>query len=166
LHQVELGPGGLGASWCFFSRALDLAGYVKPPRPEKRFPWDFRSYHGTFHKLNRKMPKMKTNEILTLQALKFKKELLAGASDLPSDAPAWMANAEPGGDNIRNICALISIPLFDEVERLCGVLRMSKRRFVELALRDFAEKANQTIDDVGLTNVSVTSMGQIPVDEA
>lgn len=106
---------------------------------------------------------MKTAEILTLQALKFKKELLDGASDLPEGAPLWMANA---GEETRNICALISIPLFDEVERLFSVLRMSKRRVIELALRDFAEKANEAIEGVGLTNVTSTSIGQVSVDEA
>lgn len=43
---------------------------------------------------------------------------------------------------------------------------MSKRRFVELALRDLAQKANQAIEDVGLTNVTSFSVGEIPVDEA
>lgn len=109
---------------------------------------------------------MKTNEILTLQALKFKRNLLAGASDLPDGAPAWMANSDSGGDNTRNICALISIPLFEEIERLSSVLSMSKRRFVELALRDLAEKANDAIEGVGLTNVTSTTMGEVPVDEA
>lgn len=109
---------------------------------------------------------MKTNEILTLQALKFKKDLLAGASDLPEGAPLWMVEAAVGADTTRNICAFISIPLFEEVERLSSVLSMSKRRFVELALRDMSEKANQAIEDVGLTNVSVTSRGEVPVDEA
>ena len=109
---------------------------------------------------------MKTHEILTLQALKFKQDLLNGNSDLPEGAPEWMANVDPGADNTRNICALISIPLFEEIERLSSVLSMSKRRFVELALRDLAEKANQAIEDVGLTNVTSFSVGEVPVDEA
>lgn len=106
---------------------------------------------------------MKTNEILTLQVLKFKKNLLNGQSDLPENAPAWMSESI---DKPRNICAFISEPLHEEIDRLCSVLSMSKRRFVELALRDMAEKTNGVIEGVGLTNVTVQTIGQIPVNEA
>jgi len=109
---------------------------------------------------------MKTQEILTLQALKFKQDLFNNHRDLPDGAPEWMVNVDPGADNTRNICALISVPLFEEVERLSSVLSLSKRRLVELALRDLAEKANQAIEDVGLTNVTSFSVGEVPVDEA
>ena len=106
---------------------------------------------------------MKTNETLMLQALKFKKELLQDHSDLNENDPLWMS------DDIgktRNICAFISEPMSEEIDRLCSVFSMSKRRFVELALRDLAEKSNQTIEGLGLTNVTVSSMGQVPTDEA
>jgi len=43
---------------------------------------------------------------------------------------------------------------------------MSKRRFAELALRDMAEKATKAIDDVGLRNVTSTSVGEVPKDQA
>jgi len=109
---------------------------------------------------------MNTKEILTLQALKFKKDLLNGAQDIPTDAPAWMRDVDPGTDETRNICALISIPLFDEINNLCNVLSMSKRRFVELALRDLTEKAVQTIDEIGLKKVTSEVYGEVPVDEA
>lgn len=106
---------------------------------------------------------MKTNEILTLQALKFKKSLLNGASDLSDSDPVWLSDTN---EKTRNICAFISMPLSDEIDRLCAVLSISKRRFVELSLRDMAEKANGVIEGVGLTNVSASSVGDIPVDEA
>lgn len=109
--------------------------------------------------------KMETHEIFTLQALKLKKKLLDDAST-SEGSPAWLLDAEPGSDNVRNICALISVPLFDEIERLSGVLSMSKRRLVELALRDLAQKANQALDGVGLENLSCVSIGDVPVDEA
>lgn len=109
---------------------------------------------------------METKEILTLQALKFKQQLLGGNQDLQEGAAAWMFNVDPGADQTRNICALISIPLFDEIERLSNVLSMSKRRFVELALRDLAVTANEAIEGVGLTNVTSSRIGDVPVDEA
>lgn len=109
---------------------------------------------------------MNTNQILTLQALKFKQGLLDGDQDLPTDAPAWMRDVDPGTDDTRNICALISVPLFEQINTLCSVLSMSKRRFVELALRDLTEKAVQAIEDVGITNFTSVSIGEVPVDQA
>jgi hypothetical protein len=108
---------------------------------------------------------MNTNEILTLQALKFKQELLRGEQDLPTDAPEWMRDVDPGNDDTRNICALISVPLFEQINTVCSVLSMSKRRFVELALRDLTEKAVQAIADVGLTNVTSMSVGDVSLDQ-
>ena len=108
---------------------------------------------------------MKTYEILTLQALKFKQDLLNGASDLSEGAPVWLRKVDPGADDTRNICALISVPLFEEIDRLLSVLSMSKRRFVELALLDMAVKANEAIASVGLTNVTSSTIGEFPVDQ-
>lgn len=109
---------------------------------------------------------METKEILTLQALKFKQQLLGDQQDLPEGSPQWMLNVDPGADSTRNICALISVPLFEEIERLSNVLSMSKRRFVELALRDLAVSANEAIEAVGLINVTSSRIGEVPVDEA
>jgi hypothetical protein len=108
---------------------------------------------------------MKTQEILTLQALKFKQNLLNDQSDLADGSPVWLQKVDPGADDTRNICALISVPLFEEIDRLLSVLSMSKRRFVELALLDLAVKANEAIAGVGLTNVTSTSIGSVPTDE-
>ena len=108
---------------------------------------------------------MNTDQILTLQALKFKQELMQGQQDLPTDAPAWMRDVDPGADDTRNICALISVPLFEQINTVCSVLSMSKRRFVELALRDLTEKAVQAIANVGLTNVTSISSGDFPLDQ-
>ena len=35
---------------------------------------------------------------------------------------------------IKNVCAKISIQLADELEETCAVLRISKRKFIELAI--------------------------------
>ena len=109
---------------------------------------------------------MNTDEILSFQALKFKQDLMQGEQDLPTNAPAWMRDVDPGADETRNICALISVPLFEQINTVCSVLSMSKRRFVELALRDLTEKAGQAIEDVGITNFASSSIGEVPVDQA
>ena len=48
----------------------------------------------------------------------------------------------------RNICAIISTTLFDNVENVTNLLSMSKRQFVEHALIEAVEKANSIINEV------------------
>jgi hypothetical protein len=38
--------------------------------------------------------------------------------------------------------------LFEEVENYCGLLDLSKRRFVEMALQDFLVKTRAVVDKV------------------
>ena len=56
---------------------------------------------------------------------------------------------------------------FDEIQRLGGLLSISKRRMVEMALRDIAISANKALDEVGFDAPSMTyrSLGEIPVDQ-
>lgn len=88
---------------------------------------------------------MKTDEVLILQALKFK-QLHTQGHDMPGDVLEQMMDALPEvKEKLRNICAFISPVLFEEIEGLCGMLELSKRQFVEMALRDMVEKAKATI---------------------
>jgi hypothetical protein len=93
---------------------------------------------------------MSPKETLTLQALKLKQLHTRGCSD-PAFLEALLENAKPEGvpePEMRNICALVSRPLFDKVEQLCGLLELSKRQFVEMALVEFVDKANQVMSEV------------------
>lgn len=85
---------------------------------------------------------MTTEETLTLQALKFK------ASHSGKGPLLEAALKSAPADITRNICALISVPLFEEVESLCSLLDLSKREFVEMALIDLVQKTKQVIDKV------------------
>lgn len=85
---------------------------------------------------------MTTEETLTLQALKFKAAHVGRGSLLE----AVLADAPQ--EATRNICALISVPLFNEVEQFCNMLELSKREFVEMALVDLLEKTHAVIDRV------------------
>lgn len=88
---------------------------------------------------------MNTDEVLTLQALKFK-ELHTQASTINSRLIDGLIEQSPDvREKLRNICAFISPGLFDQVENLCGLLDLSKRQFVEMALKDLVDKANATI---------------------
>lgn len=110
---------------------------------------------------------MKTSEVLQLQALKYKKEVLETHPGLMQEEgqPDWMYEGL-GNDESRNICALIPLVLFDEIERVSGILSISKRRIVEIALRDFALNANKALDEVGFdaTSISYEAWGSIPKD--
>lgn len=60
------------------------------------------------------------------------------------------ANAEQVKANLRNVCALISVQLFDDLEGICGLLDMSKRKFIENALIFAIDEANLVIRETGL----------------
>ena len=59
-------------------------------------------------------------------------------------------NVEAIKANLRNVCALISVELFDDLEGICGLLDMSKRKFIENALIFAIEEANVVIRETGL----------------
>ena len=114
---------------------------------------------------------MKTSELLHLQALKFKRQVLNQTPDFEHDdqTPAWMRHEyDANGGESRNICAMIPLSLFDEIQRLSGLLSISKRRMVEIALRDLAISSNKALGDVGFDAASLTyrAVGEVPSDEA
>ena len=49
-------------------------------------------------------------------------------------------------DNVRNVCALISVPLFESLERTCAVLDITKRQFIEAALIECIARATPAVD--------------------
>jgi hypothetical protein len=94
---------------------------------------------------------MNLDETVRLQALKLKQMHTRGSSepdailDMFANDPA---NAEQLKALTRNICAHISVELFNEVEGLCEMLSLSKRRFVELALTEAIAKASSVVNEV------------------
>lgn len=112
---------------------------------------------------------MNTSQLLQLQALKFKRQVIDDNPDFEhtDNTPAWMRDTYEVSGDTRNICAMIPLSLFQEIDRLSGVLSISKRRMIEMALRDMAISANKALDDVGFDASSMTSetMGDFPVDE-
>lgn len=91
---------------------------------------------------------MKTEETLLLQALKLK-QLGDHGHSLDGDIVEDMAlsNTEATKNSMRNICAFITVPLFDDVTNVCQILSLSKRQIVEMALIDVMEKAHKIIND-------------------
>lgn len=80
------------------------------------------------------------------------KQLTTKGSDFPDELlddlleVSHMSNEE--SNKLRNICALISAPLFAEVEGLANMLELSKRRIVEMALIEFLAKAGDIVNEV------------------
>lgn len=87
---------------------------------------------------------MTTKEILMLKTLQFKETHTGGQL-----GEALLDHAlEKQPEAARNICAMISVPLFNDIETYCSLLDISKRRFVEMALQDLLEKTKAVIDEV------------------
>lgn len=61
---------------------------------------------------------------------------------------------------MRNVCALIAVPLFDRLEELCGVLSISKREFIESALIEALDQADRIIEDEGVFEHFATMTAQ------
>lgn len=89
---------------------------------------------------------MNFDETIRLQALKQKQLVTRGMDD--SIAEHILRHMPEVPEQTRNICALISVKLFDEVEACCKQLEISKRRFVEMALLEALNRAAAIVDDV------------------
>lgn len=89
---------------------------------------------------------MNFDETIRLQALKQKQLTTRGMDD--AIAEQILKHAPEVPEQTRNICALISVKLFNDVENCCQMLDISKRRFVEMALVEALDKAAVIVDEV------------------
>ncbi len=51
---------------------------------------------------------------------------------------------------VRNVCALIGLPLFDRLEEMCGTLSITKREFIESALIEALNISDKIVEEEGL----------------
>lgn len=51
---------------------------------------------------------------------------------------------------MKNVCALLPLPVFEQLEAKCGMLGLSKREFIEAVLIESFSKVDQIVDQVGL----------------
>lgn len=51
---------------------------------------------------------------------------------------------------IKNVCAKVSAQLSNEIDSICGLLDISKRKFIEAAFIEAVEKAKAIINTEGL----------------
>jgi hypothetical protein len=88
---------------------------------------------------------MRFHELIQLHALKLKQTVSGGG--LPDHIVDRAIESNPDA-KMRQVCAMVSQELFDELQDTCQTLDISKRRFVEGALIDALEKAKQIVGEV------------------
>jgi len=91
---------------------------------------------------------MTPSQTIQLQALKLKAVIDGQHSNLIDAILEDPDNKDTVKKEFRNVCALVSMPMFNELERLCSTLDMSKREFITLALSEFIPKADAIIAEV------------------
>lgn len=53
-------------------------------------------------------------------------------------------------DQLKNVCAKVSVQLSDEIDQIAGLLHISKRVFIEAALIQAVEQANEIMTSEGV----------------
>ena len=93
---------------------------------------------------------MKFDQLLMYRALRFKAHLDHQAYNGPHQDKIMAELAEKHPDELKNVCAAISVPLFDRLTETLGILDMSKRQFIESALIDALDKADRILKEVDI----------------
>ena len=88
---------------------------------------------------------MNTRETLILKTLQSK-ALQAGADNGFIDV-LLSQNPEQADQLTKNVCARIPIELARDMEGLGALLDLNKREIITLAIRDFLDKANETLTE-------------------
>jgi len=89
---------------------------------------------------------MNTREILVLKTLAWKQTLNgSGNGDLVDHL--LEQNPEQADTLTKNVCARIPLELARDMETLGGMLDLNKREIITMALRDFLDKARDTITE-------------------
>lgn len=86
---------------------------------------------------------MNFDELIQLQALKLKASL---TGRIPLSAEPLVETLPESV--VRQMCAKVSIQLYDRLERVTDALRMSKREFIEAAVAEAVLRAEELIDRV------------------
>ena len=60
-----------------------------------------------------------------------------------------MIEAEGVPVPVQNVCAKLAVPLVERLETTLGLLSMSKRQFIEMALIDALDRADVVLQDTG-----------------
>lgn len=88
---------------------------------------------------------MNFDEVIQLQVLKLK-SMAVGRGPI-TEALVESAEASPV---LRQMCAKVSAPLYDDLENTCKLLDISKREFIESAVSDALQRAHDVINRSGV----------------
>lgn len=93
-------------------------------------------------------------ELLTYRALHFKLNQRTGIGDSLLDNHLERLSKDqsdlPKDLKIKNICAKVSEGLSDDIDRICDLLGLSKRRFIESALISALAEADRIISELDI----------------
>lgn len=82
------------------------------------------------------------DEFLTHKLLNFK---FSGLGDVPGVMDEILNEA--GEPIARNVCAKLAVPLIDEIENACAVLKCSKREIIEHSVISFLKRFDELSDE-------------------
>lgn len=91
---------------------------------------------------------MTPSQVIQLHALKLKATVEGNSPAFLDQILANPMNQDDVKKEFRNVCALIPVPLFEELESLSNLLDLSKREIVNLALVDFFKKAHEIVNEI------------------
>jgi hypothetical protein len=99
---------------------------------------------------------MTPSQTIQLQALKLKVTIDGAHSSVIDSILEDPKNKEELKKQFRNVCALIHVQQFEQLEQLCSLLDLSKREVISMALSDFIPKANAIVEQINpFENVDV-----------
>jgi ABC-type uncharacterized transport system ATPase component len=86
-------------------------------------------------------------EVVTLKSLEFKlsSQIEGRTTDLIIDSEPSIAS------QFKNVCAPIPLSLNDELENMLGLLSMSKRQFMTLAIASAIDDARALMNEIDIT---------------
>jgi len=91
---------------------------------------------------------MTPSQIIQLQALKLKSTIDGHHPAIIESVIANPANKEELKKDFRNVCALIPSMQFDRLEEICGLLDLSKREVITMALNEFFPKVDAIVAEI------------------
>ena len=85
---------------------------------------------------------MKLNDLIKFKALALEETIYPSLQDhMLASVPKDQIK-----DQTRNVCALINVKLFNDLDHVCTFLGMSKRLFIEAAIAHAVDLANKEIE--------------------
>jgi ABC-type uncharacterized transport system ATPase component len=83
-------------------------------------------------------------EVVTLKSLEFKL-----SSQIEGRTTDLLLDSEPSlAAQFKNVCAPIPLALNDELENMLGLLSMSKRQFMTLAIASAIDESRALMDEI------------------